>query len=161
MGRIFVRLIIITLPLAACSDAELLSVAATVGANNAVGETSEVYTRLARQAQSCWFKPGGLIKKSHMFYAEAAPNASGGKAEISIRRRRKNGEPGEKAFIINLIPSGDNTLYSMRNITLDKNISARMIRDIKRWVNLELGCVPSTHKKWKPKLPSGSTRKSG
>ena len=151
MCRIICLSILLALPLGACSDNEILSVAATVGANNAVGETADVYRRIARGAQSCWFSPGGLNKKSHMFYARVDPIAEGGKAEISIRRRLKNGKAGARAYVVNLIPSGDNTLYSMRNISLDRKISARMSGDIERWVKMQEGCAPANAQDWQPK----------
>ncbi len=146
------------LPFAACGDTEILSVAATVGANTAPGETSDVYARIARQAKACWFRPNGLIKKNHMFFASADPQAQGGKVEISIRRRTKKGKPGAKSFIIGLVPAGANTLYSTRNIDLDKKTSSRLSRDVRRWANLELGCNAATQKRWKPELPAVSAR---
>ena len=139
-----------------CSDTEILDVASTIGTSNALGETQTVYARVARSARACWFKPGGLIKKTHMFYAVAQPQAQGGRVEISIRLRLKEGHPGEKAFIISLVPAGENTLYSTRNINLDKTISAKMTRDVERWANAELGCEPSERRQWVPETPKKS-----
>lgn len=144
---------------AGCSDPEILDVASTIGTSNAVGETATVYARIARSARSCWFKPGGLIKKTHMFYAEAEPQAEGGRAEISIRERQKDGSPGEKAFIVSLVPSGGDTLYTTRNISLEEQISNRLSRDVKRWANAELGCNPSRKREWAPEAPARSARK--
>ena len=133
MRRFFALTWLMTFVVAGCSDTELLDVASTVGTSNAVGETATVYARVARSARSCWFKRGGPIKKTHMFYAEASPQAEGGRAEISIRKRRKDGKPGEKAFIVSLVPSGGNTLYSTRNVSLEEKLSNRLMGDVKRW----------------------------
>lgn len=141
---------------AACTDSEILDVASTIGTSNAVGEPATVYARIARSARACWFRPKGLIKKPHMFYAEAAPAAEGGQAEISIRTRQSDGKPGDKAYIVSLAPAGSNTLYSTRNISLDEKIANRLDRDVRRWANAEIGCKPATKREWAPEAPAKS-----
>jgi len=147
---------VLLLPTTGCTDAEILDVASSIGTSNAVGEPATVYARVARTARSCWFKPDGLIKNTHMFYAEVAPKAEGGRAEISVRKRRKNGKPGDKAYIVSLAPAGENTLYNTRNISFDEIRAAKMTRDVHRWANAELGCHPSTKHEWAPEAPKKS-----
>ena len=143
-----------------CSDTEILDVASTIATSNALGETQTVYARIARSARACWFKPGGLIKNTHMFYAEAQPQAQGGRAELSIRLRRQDGRPGDKAYLVSLVPAGTNTLYATRNITLAEKTAGKLTRDVKRWANAELGCNPSHKREWAPEAPKQSNKKT-
>ena len=151
---------VIIMPAAGCSDTEILDVAATIGTSNAVGAPTTVYARVARSARTCWFKPGGMITKDHMFFAKVAPKAEGGRAEISVRKRKEDGRPGKKAFIVSLAPAGENTLYDTRNISLDKKTAAQMTRDVERWANAELGCEASHKRKWAPVVPNGPPKKT-
>ena len=148
------------LPATGCSDSEILDVAATIGTSNAVGAPTTVYARVARSARTCWFEPGDMITKDHMFFAKVDPEAEGGRAEISVRKRRKDGRPGAKAFIVSLAPAGENTLYDTRNISLDKKTAAQMTRDVGRWANAELGCQASHKRKWAPVVPIGPLKKN-
>src|SRR5262245_34688712 len=51
------------------------------------GTPTQVYALVARGALGCWFAPGGPLKASHVFRAEAEPPAKGGAAEILIHER--------------------------------------------------------------------------
>src|SRR5262245_19338240 len=69
--------------------------------------SAEVYARIARCANSCWFGPKGRLAASHIFHADAAPSMNGGAVEIVVHERAVD-QPkpwGYKAFRVSLTES--------------------------------------------------------
>lgn len=96
---------------------------------------SEVYSRIARGANRCWFGPRGALSATHVFYADVDPAPQGGKAEISVQEREAD-EPkpwGRKAFKIGLTPEGERTLIQIENIRLPADAGEAMRADVFKW----------------------------
>lgn len=103
---------------------------------------SEVYSRIARGANRCWFGPRGSLSASHVFYAEVDPIAQGGKAEISVQERDV-GEAtpwGRKAFKIGLTPEGERTLIRVENVRLPAAAGEAMRADVFKWATGDTEC---------------------
>jgi hypothetical protein len=113
--------------------------------------STEVYARIARGANACWFGARGRLARSHVFFADAAPSASGGKVEIVIHERALD-QPrpwGFKAFRILLSEgttfdgsSGGNTSVLTENVRMQDEEAARMRREVIQWATGVEGCGP-------------------
>jgi hypothetical protein len=112
--------------------------------------STEVYSRIARGANACWFGARGRLAKSHLLYADADPSASGGKVEIVVHERAVD-QPrpwGFKAFRILLSEStafdgssGGNTSVSVENVRMSDDEATRMRKEIYRWAAGIEGCT--------------------
>lgn len=128
--------------------------------------STEVYSRIARGANTCWFGARGRLAKSHVFFADAAPSASGGKVEITIHERAVD-QPrpwGYRAFRIHLSESpafdgssGGNTSVSVENLRMTDDEAARMRKEVLQWAAGVEGCsqVPGIEAVSNPGTPAG------
>ncbi len=111
------------------------------------GSATELYTRIAGGANSCWFAPAGPLKKDYIYHAEADAPSRGGKAEIVIHIREL-GQPnprGPKAFRIGIDPKDETSAtVSTENLKMTEPVAAAMNADVERWSRGELGCKGST-----------------
>ena len=149
--------------LAACNGAELLKspqnmVAATTEAlgnvslpqadGDPIGSPIEIYTRIGRGAGLCWFGTHGELKRTHIFYAEAAPPAKGGRSDIVLHERDPNmpNPRGNRAFHIHITPAGDNATLEIENLRFPLEVGQRMTADVRRWARDDLTCssAPAT-----------------
>ncbi|MFN0219606.1 MAG: hypothetical protein ACKVP4_12430 [Hyphomicrobium sp.] len=122
-----------------------------------VGSATELYARIARGANSCWFAPAGPLKRGYIYNAEADAPSRGGKAEVTIHSRAQ-GQPnprGAKAYFIRIIPEGENAKVETENVSMSEQAAAEMTADVKRWAKGEQGCVGnSTAAGWAPQSPA-------
>ena len=116
-----------------------------------VGSATEIYARVARGANTCWFVgpgPGqaGPLKKDYIYRAEADAPSRGGKAEIVIHDRdRINPNPrGPKAYRVNIDPDGDGATLKTENLKMPDAMSAAMTADVNRWAKGDQGCAGSS-----------------
>ncbi|MEQ1652545.1 MAG: hypothetical protein ABL897_08665 [Hyphomicrobium sp.] len=112
-----------------------------------VGTATEIYSRVARGANTCWFVgpgPGqaGPLKKDYIYHAEADAPSRGGKAEIEIHVRDplQPNPRGAKAYRINIDPDGEAATLKTENLKMPDAISAAMTADVNRWARGEQGC---------------------
>lgn len=117
-----------------------------------VGSATEIYARVARGANTCWFVgpgPGqaGPLKKDYIYHAEADAPSRGGKAEIVVHARDPS-QPnprGAKAFRINIDPDGEAAAtLKTENLKMPDPMAAAMIADVNRWAKGDQGCQGSS-----------------
>lgn len=106
---------------------------------------TEVYALVARGATSCWFGAGGALRQTHVFYADADPPSSGGKAEIAILERVQGGETvrGPRAYRIALSPSAGGTVIEQSNQKLPEALATAVEADVGRFARGALACAGS------------------
>lgn len=107
-----------------------------------VGTPTEVYTRVARGALTCWFGASGPLKGPYIYNADADPPSKGGKAEIFIRTRdREAADPRSlRAFRIGILPSPEGTKVDVENAKIPEPLATRLASDVRRWAADNEGC---------------------
>lgn len=111
--------------------------------------SAEVYSRIARGANGCWFGPRGRLAKSHILHADAAPSMNGGAVEIVVHERAVD-QPkpwGYKAFRVVLTESagldgagGGPTSIAVENARIADAEAARMRAEVFQWASGTEGC---------------------
>ena len=142
-----------SLLLAACSGSaapELPAVGAlqlpslpALSGGGIVGTPTELYTRIARGAVTCWFGANGPLKGQHIYHADAEPESKGGAAEITIfvKDASTGTDPRAlKAFQIAIRPTGGTPELGVENFKIEEPLASRMRADITRWAADEEGC---------------------
>jgi hypothetical protein len=120
----------------------------SAGGDKPVGSATEIYARVARGANTCWFVgpgPGqaGPLKKDYIYHAEADAASRGGKAEIVIHARdpAQPNPRGAKAYRINIDPDGEASAnLKTENLKMPDPIAAAMTADVNRWAKGDQGC---------------------
>lgn len=127
-----------------------------------VGTPTEVYTRVARGALTCWFGANGPLKGTHIFNADAEPPHKGGRAEIVIHEKdlQAPSPRGLKAYRIQIAPDGERTTISVENLKLAKPLGDTMEQDVRRWGTGEIGCR-ETAPAWAAAAPATTTPPAG
>ena len=99
------------------------------------GRSADVYGSIAGGALTCWFAANGQLKKSHIFYADADPQAKGGAVEIAVLERDMVGPKpwGAKAFKVALSQSGEQTTIEVDNLKMPETVAAQMRTDVFHW----------------------------
>ncbi|MEQ1670684.1 MAG: hypothetical protein ABL893_07495, partial [Hyphomicrobium sp.] len=140
-----------------------ISSVASIGstANDApVGSATEIYTRVARGANTCWFGGSGPLKKDYIYHAEADAPSRGGKAEIVVHARDplQPNPRGAKAFRINIDPVGEAAAtLKTENLKMPDPMAAAMTADANRWAKGDQGCEgASTVAGWGAAQPAAS-----
>ena len=107
------------------------------------GSATDIYSRVARGALTCWLGANGPLRKTHMFHASADPPAKGGKSKIVIFELRKGGKQkrGARAFVVSIVPDGATANVGTENVRMPPKIGAKMRRDVYRWSAAQLGCL--------------------
>ena len=103
---------------------------------------TEVYQRIARGANACWFGAQGPLSRTHIFYADADPPAQGAAVEILVHERVAD-QPkpwGLKAFRVALHDAGGQSGIAVENLRMPGPVSEAMQRDVHRWANGGEGC---------------------
>ena len=135
-----------TLALPSVSD---LSVAAlpSPGALNpipehVVGTPTEVYTRVARGALTCWFGASGPLKGTYIYHADAEPASKGGRSEIVIfvKDQQAGDQRSLRAFHVLISTVENKTKVEMENAKIPEPMAGRMKTDVARWAADEEGC---------------------
>ncbi len=108
-----------------------------------IGSPTEIYTRIARGATLCWFGTHGTLKGTYIFSADAEPPSKGGRAEIVIHERDPTmpNPRGNRAFRIQILPSGDNAKLEVENIRFPIDTGQAMTADVRRWARNDLTCA--------------------
>ncbi len=108
----------------------------------AEGTATEVYTRIARGALTCWFGASGPLKGPYIYFADADPPSKGGKAEIAVRTRDKDAaDPRSlRAFAVDIAPTPEGTRVEVENLKIDPVLGDRLKADVFRWSAKEEGC---------------------
>ncbi len=106
---------------------------------------TEIYTRIARGANICWFGPQGSLKATHVFHADVQPPTSGGAAEIVLQQRdpvtaTSQSPRSLRAFRIVITASGDGSHMSSENLRFPETVGKTMQEDVARWAKGETGC---------------------
>jgi len=111
------------------------------------GSATELYARIARGANSCWFGANGPLKKDYIYNADADAPSRGGKAEITIHARVP-AEPnprGPKAYRIAITPKDESSAkIETENFKMPETAAAAMSADVDRWSRGEQGCKGNT-----------------
>ncbi len=109
-----------------------------------VGSPTEVYTRVAQGAVTCWFGAHGPLKGRYIYHASAESPSRGGRAEISVHERDDlSKDPrGGRALKIFITPEGEQTMVSYENQRISSELSEAMRRDVDRWAGGKTGCEP-------------------
>ncbi len=123
------------------------SIGSGSGVEKPVGSATEIYARVARGANSCWFVgpgplQGGPLKKDYIYHAEADAPSRGGKAEIVIHQRdlTQPNPRGAKAYRINIDPEGEAATLRTENLRMPEAMATAMAADVNRWANGDQGC---------------------
>lgn len=103
----------------------------------------ETYALVARGATSCWFGAGGALRKAYVFYADADPPSSGGKAEIILHERDPAAPTprGAKAYRIGFSSEADMTKVSPENTKLPTAMAQDIEKDVYRFAGGDLACA--------------------
>ncbi len=120
----------------------LPSLATFTGAKLPVGSPTEVYTRIARGALTCWFGASGPLKGPYIYHAEAEPPSKGGRAEIVVRTRDLTAaDPRSlKAFRVAIAAGGEGTQVDIENAKIPEPLATRLTGDVRRWASDTEGC---------------------
>lgn len=125
-----------------------------------VGTATEVYARVARGANQCWFGADGPLKKDYVYHADADAPSRGGKAEIVLheRDRSKPNPRGPKAYRIKIDPVGEQATLQTENLKMSESVAASLAGDVSRWSKGEHGCVGATTAVgWSPQADQQAT----
>ena len=108
-----------------------------------VGSATELYARVARGANTCWFGGKGPLKKDYIYHAEADAASRGGKAEITVHARdpAQPNPRGPKAYRINIDPNGETATVTTENLKMPDNVALAMTSDVNRWSKGDQGCA--------------------
>ena len=107
-----------------------------------VGAPTEIYTRIARGILTCWFGPGGPMKPTYIYHADAEPPSKGGASVISIHLRdREATDPRSiRAWKLAVVPAPEGTTVDIENFKLPPEIAEPLTRDARRWAAGEEEC---------------------
>ena len=107
-----------------------------------VGAPTEIYTRIARGILSCWFGPGGPMKPTYIYHADAEPPSKVGASVISIHLRdREATDPRSiRAWKLAVVPAPEGTTIDIENFKLPPEIAEPLTRDARRWAAGEEEC---------------------
>lgn len=107
------------------------------------GTPTDVYTRVARGAVTCWFGADGPLKKSYVYHAVAKPPSKGGQARILIHKRDNalRDKRGARAYAIDIVPDGKTAELVFQNATMGEPRGTDMAKDAQRWAAGIEGCI--------------------
>ena len=112
--------------------------------------SAEIYSRIARGANACWFGGRGRLAATHILHADAAPSMNGGAVEMVVHERAVD-QPkpwGYKAFRVLLqesagidgTPGGGGTSIAVENTRIADAEAARMRSEVFQWAGGMEGC---------------------
>ncbi|MCB1547844.1 MAG: hypothetical protein KDJ41_08440 [Hyphomicrobiaceae bacterium] len=134
---------LLALAVSGCAGgAGLPGLGVTTGSVRTPVSSTEVYTRIARGALACWFAAEGPLGATHIFHADALPEAKGGGFEILINERLPSNQRGLKAFRIAVGP-GEASATGLRieNLKLSPALARQLRADVLRWSDGGIGCT--------------------
>lgn len=112
--------------------------------------SAEVYSRIARGANACWFGPRGRLSTTHILHADAAPSLNGGRVEIIVHERAVD-QPtpwGPRSFRIELAesagmdgtPGAGGTAIAIENLRFADAVAGQMRAEVLQWAAGSEGC---------------------
>lgn len=122
----------------------LNAVAALAAPDPPIGTPTEIYSRVALGANSCWFGAAGPLKTDYIYNAQADAPSRGGKAEIIIHRRdpSQSNPRGLKTFRVSIDRDESGAIkLGIENLSMPDAIAAAMTSDVNRWARGDQGCV--------------------
>ncbi len=133
----------------ALSKVELPKVELPTLAGPPVGTPTEIYTRVGRGAMVCWFGGSGPLKGAYIYHAEANAAGRGDRSEIVIHEKdvRMPDPRGNRAFRVQIVPSGDSATVDAENLRFPIETGLRMVADVNRWARDDLSCSDKTFSK--------------
>lgn len=107
-----------------------------------VGTPTELYTRIARGALTCWFGASGPLKGAYMYHADADPPSKGGRSEITIRMKDTTASDPRslRAYRVLIAPGETGSVLDIENAKLPEPLAASLSSDVRRWAGDEEGC---------------------
>lgn len=104
---------------------------------------TEIYALVARGVRSCWFGPGGVLKQTHVFHANAAPPSSGGQAEIVLHERDATLHlaRGARAYRIDISSEGAGARIEHTNHKLAHALVVAVETDVHRFASGDVSCA--------------------
>lgn len=139
------------------SDAGILPSASSLTVGAIGGEASsqpfpsaEIYSRIARGANTCWFGARGRLRKTHLLHADVDPSMNGGSVDMVVHERAVD-QPkpwGYKAFRVILkesagfdgTPGAGGTAIAIENSRIPDAEAARMRAEVFQWAAGTEGC---------------------
>lgn len=108
------------------------------------GSPTDIYTRIARGALTCWLGGHGPLKGTHRFHARAEPPHKGGESTITIFKKvtDPNRNMGDRAYSILIKPSGTSAEVQTANHKLSAELAASFDKDVTLWAASAEGCSP-------------------
>lgn len=137
----------VDLPKVDVTNISLPKVELPEAAHPVVGTPTEVYTRVAQGAVTCWFGAHGPLKGRYIYFASAESPSRGGRAEIAVHERDDVAKDprGGRALKIFITAEGAQTVVSYENQRISTELSEAMRRDVDRWAGGKSGCEPIPH----------------
>ena len=112
-------------------------------ATEIVGRPEDIYQRIARHAQRCWFGPFGSLHKQYMMHADVPPPNSSSPVTITIHRRLADDRRPWGAGLLRLELTGQSTTsLAFANIGLDPVRQDYLTAGLTRWANGRDDCGP-------------------
>jgi hypothetical protein len=107
-----------------------------------VGSPTEVYTRIARGALTCWFGAAGPLKARYIYHAEAEPPSKGGSSEIEIFAKEEGASDPRalRAYRVVISTAELKTKLEIENVKMNEPLLSRLNADVSRWAADEAGC---------------------
>lgn len=127
-----------------------------------VGTPTELYTRIARGAVTCWFGATGKLKGRHIYHADAEPESKGGAAQIIIFSKdySQSADPRAlKAFQIAIKPTGGTPELGVENFKIEEPLASQMKTDVARWAAGDDGCEGAIVQGWDARQPAKAQEK--
>ncbi len=127
---------LLTSPQGTLTTASLPSVVTFGNSPTLSGSVTDVYSRIAGRALTCWFSTDGPLKASHVFSAEAPPPSTGTAAEITIFEKDIGAANprGSRAYRMSLTrESDDATRLTLQAGKLPTDLAQAMEQDVLAW----------------------------
>lgn len=118
------------------------SLGVAVGATAHAEPPVEIYSRIARGANTCWFGPNGSLKRTHIFHADVAPPSAGGEAEIVIHERDTTAQSPRslRFYRISIKRAGDGSTVEIENLRFPATVAKDLVADVVRWAGGNHAC---------------------
>jgi hypothetical protein len=111
---------------------------------------TEIYVRIARGANACWFGRDGPLKATHILFANAEPPDKGGNAEIVIFERDPNAAPENqralRALKVAIARTDQRTQVTVQPLKLTVALAAQLPADVQRWAGGDPSCTTTSGK---------------
>ncbi len=135
-GGIAPTALVVSAPAGGIATASLPELATIGNTPTLSGSVTEVYSRIASKALTCWFSTDGPLKGSHVFSADAPPPSSGGSTEITIFENDAGvaNPRGSRAYRISLTRESDiSTRLTVQPGKLLPDLAQAMEKDVLAW----------------------------